>query len=193
MNPMFAEIAVLVSLLSYVFIRWPHGNRAAKLKVSEDRKNRLEVVLLVIAAVTTTLLPILWLTTSLFAFAEYPLLPIPYGAGVALAVCGLWLFHRSHVDLGGNWSVTLQVREEHKLITAGVYRRIRHPMYSAMFILGIAQALFLPNWLVGPAYFWGFGLLYLFRVKREEQMMVDQFGEEYETYRKRSGRLIPRI
>ena len=66
-------------------------------------------------------------------------------------------------------------------------------MYSAMFLLGIAQALFLPNWLVGPAYFWGFGLLYLFRVKHEERMMMDQFGSEYEEYARRTGRVVPRF
>ena len=126
MNPWYPKIAVLVSLLSFILIRWPHGNRALKVKIAEDRKNRLEVFLLLIAAVTTTLLPILWLTTSLFEFAEYPLQPIPYWSGVAAAIWGLWL-------------------------------------------------------------------LYLFRVKREEKMMVDQFGLEYEEYRKRTGRLIPRF
>jgi protein-S-isoprenylcysteine O-methyltransferase Ste14 len=51
-------------------------------------------------------------------------------------VIGLWLFYRSHADLGTNWSITLEIREQHRLITQGVYRRIRHPMYSA---LGLTQ------------------------------------------------------
>lgn len=193
MNPWYAKIAVLITLLSFILIRWPHGKRSMTSKIAENRKGRLEVFLLLIAAITTTFLPMIWLVSGVFHFAEYPLHPVPYGAGVVLAIWGLWLFHRSHVDLGTNWSVTLQVREEHKLITRGVYKRIRHPMYTSMFLLGIAQALMLPNWLVGPAYFWGFGLLYLFRIGREEQMMVDKFGAEYEAYRKQSGRLLPRL
>jgi protein-S-isoprenylcysteine O-methyltransferase Ste14 len=65
-------------------------------------------------------------------------------------------------------------------------------MYSALFLLAIAQALVLPNWIAGPSYLFGFGLLYLLRVNVEERMMLDRFGAEYEDYRRRSGRLIPK-
>lgn len=193
LNPWYGRIAVLVSLLAFILIRWPHGKRNLTVQVTDNRKDRLEVVLLIGAALGTTFLPMLWLTTSLFAFAEYPLQAVPFAAGIAFALAGLWLFHRSHVDLGLNWSVTLQVRNEHQLVTNGVYARIRHPMYSAMFLMGIAQACFLPNWLIGPAYLVTFGILYLFRVGHEERMMLDHFGEDYEAYRKRTGRVIPRF
>ena len=83
------------------------------------------------------------------------------------------------------------VREEHSLIEAGIYRRIRHPMYAAMFLLGIAQVLYLANWFAGPTYLLTFGLLYLLRVGRKERMMLDRFGSEYEAYMQRTGRLIP--
>jgi protein-S-isoprenylcysteine O-methyltransferase Ste14 len=138
-------------------------------------------------------MPLVWIATSLFAFADYPLHPVPYGLGLIVMLTGLWLFHRSHTDLGTNWSVTLQLREQHRLITTGVYSRIRHPMYTSMFLLGIAQALFLSNWLVGPAYLLSFGLLYVCRAGREERMMLDHFGAEYEEYMHRTGRLIPRL
>ncbi len=51
--------------------------------------------------------------------------------GVAMAV-GLWLFWRSHADLGESWSVTLELNADHRLVTRGVYRLVRHPMYSAI-------------------------------------------------------------
>lgn len=85
----------------------------------------------------------------------------------------------------------MQTREGHQLVTAGIYERIRHPMYAATFLLGIAHLLFVPNWIVGPAYLVTFGILYVFRVAREERMMLDRFGLEYEAYMRRSGRLIP--
>ena len=66
-------------------------------------------------------------------------------------------------------------------------------MYSSMFLLGIAQVLFLPNWIAGPAYLLSFGMLYFFRVRAEERMMLDQFGTGYEQYMQRSGRLIPPV
>ena len=193
MSPWFAKIAVLVSLLSYVAIRWPHGNRMGTVRVVEDRKGGLEVGLLVLATIGTTLVPVLWMTTKWLAFADYRLYTLPYVLGLGFMVIGLWLFYRSHGDLGTNWSVTLQVRENHRLITSGVYSTIRHPMYSSMFLLGIAQVLFLPNWVAGPAYLLSFGSLYLFRVRAEERMMLDQFGTEYEQYMRRSGRLIPPV
>jgi len=52
---------------------------------------------------------------------------------------------RTHKDLGRNWSVTLEVREQHALVTNGVYSRVRHPMYSAFWLWALAQALLLPK------------------------------------------------
>lgn len=193
MNVWFAKIAVLVGLLAYIFIRWPHGNRTGGVRVVEDRKGPLEIGLLMLATIGTTLVPLVWVTTTFFAFSDYPLSPFPYVLGLGIMVIGLWLFYRSHTDLGTNWSVTLQMREDHRLITSGVYSVIRHPMYASMFLLGIAQMLILPNWIAGPAYLLGFGMLYVFRVRAEERMMLDRFGAEYEQYMRRSGRLIPPV
>jgi protein-S-isoprenylcysteine O-methyltransferase Ste14 len=104
----------------------------------------------------------------------------------------LWIFWRSHHDLGLNWSISLEMREGHSLITQGVYRRIRHPMYTAIWLWSIAQGLMLENWLAG----WGapatFLPLYLLRTPREEQMMAEAFGDEYREYTARTGRLLPR-
>ncbi len=193
MNPWYGKSAVIVSLVVYIIIRAPHGKRSTKVAIAEDRKGGLEIGLLIGAWLGTTIVPVVWITTSLFVVAEYTLHPVPYGLGLGMMVLGLWLFYRSHTDLGTNWSVTLQTREEHSLVTTGIYSRIRHPMYSAMFALGVAQALFLPNWIVGPAYLVSFGLLYVFRVRIEERMMLDRFGTEYEEYVQRTGRLIPRL
>ena len=49
-------------------------------------------------------------------------------------------------------------------------------MYSAW---TLSQALLLPNWIAGPAALVGCGTLFAFRVRREEQMMRDAFGEDY--------------
>ena len=61
----------------------------------------------------------------------------------------LWLFWRSHADLGKNWSVSLEVRQGHQLIKHGVYRSIRHPMYASIWLWCLAQGLLLENWLAG--------------------------------------------
>jgi protein-S-isoprenylcysteine O-methyltransferase Ste14 len=109
------------------------------------------------------------------------------------ALGSLWLFWRTHKELGRNWSVSLEVRDKHELITGGVYRYVRHPMYSAFFLWAIAQFLLLPNWVAGLSGIVGFGTLYAFRVAREEQLMLEAFGEEYRAYMKRTARVLPWI
>jgi protein-S-isoprenylcysteine O-methyltransferase Ste14 len=105
----------------------------------------------------------------------------------------LWLFRRTHKDLGKNWSVTLEIKDKHKLITGGVYRYVRHPMYSAFFLWALAQLILIPNWIAGPAGFIGFGILFAFRVGREEGMMLDTFGDEYRAYSARTARIVPGV
>jgi protein-S-isoprenylcysteine O-methyltransferase Ste14 len=109
---------------------------------------------------------------------------------LAMAV---WLFWRSHADLGRNWSPSLELREGHELVTEGVYRSVRHPMYASMWLWGVAQALLLQNWIAGWVSLVMFMPLYLLRVPREERMMLDEFGEEYRAYMDRTGRVIPRL
>src|SRR6266568_943304 len=92
---------------------------------------------------------------------------------------GLWLFYRSHADLGTNWSITLEVREGHRLITQGVYRGVRHPMYSALALYSVGQALVIPNWVAGLSNLVAFAVLIALRVGAEERMMAHQFGNEY--------------
>jgi protein-S-isoprenylcysteine O-methyltransferase Ste14 len=64
-------------------------------------------------------------------------------------VTSLWLFRRSHADPGQNWSVGLEIREGHQLVTKGVYRHIRHPMYASIWLWAFAQEMLLQNWLAG--------------------------------------------
>jgi len=103
------------------------------------------------------------------------------------------LFYRSHADLGTNWSITLEVREQHRLITQGVYRRIRHPMYLALALYSIGQALVIPNWVAGPSNLIAFAILCALRVRAEERMMVEEFGDEYTAYSARTKRLSGRL
>ncbi len=79
------------------------------------------------------------------------------------------------------------------LVTGGVYRYIRHPMYASMWLWGIAQALLLWNWIAGWASLVLFLPLYVLRVPREERMMHEYFGDAYRTYMNRTARVIPHL
>jgi protein-S-isoprenylcysteine O-methyltransferase Ste14 len=192
MNPWVAKAMVLAAALVMVAIRAPHGRRSRSVKVAKSHKTSLETGLLVLAWVGF-FVPLIWVASPAFSFAEYPLRTGPFVAGVICLVIGLWLFHRSHTDLGTNWSITLEVREEHRLITQGVYRWVRHPMYSALFLYAVGQALVIPNWVAGPVNLIAFSVLFALRVRAEERMMLEGFGDEYAAYSARTKRLVPGV
>ena len=192
MNPWFAKAVVLIATIVTVMIRAPHGKRSRTVKVARSRKGPSEVFLLIVAWISF-LVPIVWIATRWLDFANFQLYPFPLITGGLLLALGLWLFHRSHADLGTNWSVTLEIRESHSLVTGGVYRRIRHPMYSALLLYGLGQALVVPNWIAGPSYAAAMLLLLPLRLGLEEELMTDRFKGEYEAYKSRTKRLIPGI
>ncbi len=137
------------------------------------------------------LLPALAVATPVFDFAAYPL-PLPLTLlGAVLAALGLWLFWRSHADLGQMWSPVLELREGHDLVTDGIYCHMRHPMYLAIFLQAIAQPMLIGNWLAGPSGFIMFFILYTARVNKEEAMMAEQFGDSWRDYAARTKRLWP--
>jgi protein-S-isoprenylcysteine O-methyltransferase Ste14 len=183
---------ILAASLALIAIRAPHGHRSRSVKVSRSFKSTPEMIVLTLAWLGF-FVPLIWVASPLFSFADYPLRLTPLVLGVGCYAAGLWLFRRSHADLGRFWSITLEVREGHRLITQGVYRRTRHPMYAAVFLYSIGQALALPNWFAGPSYLVVFGLLFAVRVGAEERMMVETFGDEYVAYRARTKRLIPGV
>jgi protein-S-isoprenylcysteine O-methyltransferase Ste14 len=157
----------------------------------------LERALVGLLSVGIVFVPAVYASTSWLDRADYRLPPEVQksagGVGVALMTLAIWLFWRSHVDLERNWSPSLQLREGHALVTEGVYRHVRHPMYASEWLRSIAQALLLQNWVAGWAGLALFTPLYVLRVPREERMMLDRFGEEYRAYMDRTGRVVPRL
>lgn len=198
------SLVYLVGFVVYVAIRGVFGGRT---KGNEKAVSRVEVMDFALMGVVTLgnmVLPLLYLFTPWLGFADYSrcevwdagceirwLGIIPWG-GAVLMLEALGLFWRAHADLGLNWSVTLEMRKDHELVERGVYRRVRHPMYAAIFLFAIAQGLLLQNWLAGWGGFVSFAVLYLVRAPREEKMMREFFGEAYSDYMKRTGRLWPR-
>jgi len=179
-------------MVAMMAIRAPHGRRSRSVTVARSHKTALETLLLVFAWIGF-LVPLIWIVSPAFSFADYSLRVGPLVAGVTCLAIGLWLLFRSHADLGTNWSVTLELRKEHRLITQGVYRTIRHPMYSALILYAIGQALVVPNWVAGFTNLIAFTLLFALRVRAEEKMMTDQFGDEYAAYSARTKRLVPGV
>lgn len=113
--------------------------------------------------------------------------------GLPCAILGIALLHATHRALGRNWSGKLEIADGHRLIVSGPYRHMRHPMYTALFCIASAHSLLSANWIVAIANIGAVTAMYLARVADEEQMLIDQFGEEYRAYMRRTGRLFPKL
>ena len=187
------NIVFLIGFIAYVVIRGIYGSRAKNNEKAVSRADWLDRAVMVIVFMGCLLLPVVYLFTPWLAFADYHLPAFIPWFGAAVMVVALWLFWRSHADLGQNWSVTLELRKGHQLVKHGVYRSIRHPMYASILLFGLGQGLLLQNWLAGWSAFLTFALMYFVRTPREEHMMCEFFGQEYRDYMRRTGRVFPLI
>jgi protein-S-isoprenylcysteine O-methyltransferase Ste14 len=191
MTKSIAAFIWIGGLIGWYIIRHPFQRRARDHAVKSSLLDNREWALLCAATMGLFVIPGVYSVTGVPASWDRPFSPTLAWLALAPLFGALWLFRRSHRDLGRNWSVTLKLREQHELVKHGVYRLIRHPMYLSFFLLGIAQFLLIPNWLAGTAGLVGAGLLFGFRAFREEQMMIDIFGEQYRLYMRETKRIIP--
>jgi protein-S-isoprenylcysteine O-methyltransferase Ste14 len=114
------------------------------------------------------------------------------GVGAGLGILSLPLLVWVHNTLREYWSGNLQLKDNHLLITQGPYRWVRHPMYAVLMLCFIGLSL--------ASAAWPFLLLavvtipFFYRVSsKEEEMMIEQFGDEYGEYKKRAGRFLPQL
>jgi len=193
MNPWIGKTTFLLGMVIFVAIRVPHDKRSKETKIAESRKGALEATLLALMGIGGFVFPFIYILSPFFPFADYALRLLPLLGGIVCLGSSFWLFHRSHADLGTNWSNSLEIRENHQLIVSGVYKSIRHPMYAAIFVYALAQALLLSNWMGGPGCLVAFVLMLVFRLRPEERMMLEKFGQPYQDYVAKTKRLIPGI
>jgi protein-S-isoprenylcysteine O-methyltransferase Ste14 len=106
---------------------------------------------------------------------------------IARTVLKVWVMR----TLGRHWSVRVELRDDHRLITAGPYRFLRHPAYLSN-LLGIAGMSLVPNAYISLCLgFCAMALLIAQRVPQEERALAERFGGEYAAYRRRTSALIP--
>jgi protein-S-isoprenylcysteine O-methyltransferase Ste14 len=193
MTAAVGEVIWFTGLVAWYVIRYPYERRAKKVGVIESLFGRGDASLLIIAFVGWWIVPLVYALTGFPKSLDRPAIPAIAWLGVVTLCAALFLFYRSHSDLGRNWSISLEIRKDHRIVTTGVYRLVRHPMYSSFFLLALAQMLLLPNWFAGAAGLVGIGALYGYRVRQEEQMMLERFGDDYRRYMAHTKRLIPWI
>ena len=103
--------------------------------------------------------------------------------GLSIAIVAAWTLKRFYAS-------TLVTREDHQLVTHGVYRLARHPLYLGVLIAIMGVPVYAPS-------LYGFLILsllipiFLLRIKMEEDILIEHFGDEYQAYRKVTKKLIP--
>ena len=187
------EIVFWGAIITEMAIRAPISKKQRKESKSEQRVTIQEKTLLGLLFLAMFFLPLFYSATTWLDFANYSLPNWAGWIGVILILLALLVFWRSHADLGLNWSPSLEIRTEHKLITNGIFGYIRHPMYASQWIWVIAQPLLLQNWIAGFLNLFVFIAFYFLRVRAEEKMMLDTFGSEYREYMNRTGTVFPKI
>lgn len=191
------EAIYLLGWVAAEVIRFPHRQRMKRSfrehSTADSRIGAPEFIFDVTAYFGTQVLPLVCIFTRWFSFADYSLPPAAGWAGVVLFAACIGLLWRAHADLGRNWSASIELQQGHTLITRGIYASVRHPIYAALWLWSLAQPLLIQNWIGGLAGLVTYALLYFTRVPREEQMLLDRFGEEYRTYMRKTGRVLPRL
>ena len=112
--------------------------------------------------------------------------------GTALTFAGLAFAIWARMTLGGNWSGTITVKQDHQLVRTGPYRMVRHPIYSGILLAMFGTALFFGE-LRGLI---GFAIAFIAwwsKSRTEEQFMLEVFGDQYSRYRSEVKALIPAV
>ncbi len=193
MSEIIFKIIFIVLFIIYILIRVPFDKKykqQEKIRVVNSTK---EKSLLFLMALGLLLMPLLWIFTP---FLERFRIDFPLWVrliGIAVSIGSLFYFQWIHKTLGDNWSPTLEIRKGHQLIKTGPYKTIRHPMYTQIWLWTIAQVFIISNWVAGFSGIIVWAILYFSRVSSEENMLKENFGDEYAEYMKQTGRVFPKL
>jgi len=188
------RILFIVIYIVFAGIRIPYRAKSAGREPEKKVRNSKWVELLMTIGILgyfTTL--ILWVL-----FIPIPLVPqilLPFWVrwtGIILAVVMVPYLLWIHRTLGKQYAAELAIQSGHSVISVGPYSRVRHPMYTVFIVFSIALAFTTSDLLI---IFFAFLLSIPFPwvARQEEQMLIEQFGDEYLQYMERTGRFFPKL
>jgi protein-S-isoprenylcysteine O-methyltransferase len=157
--------------------------------VNKDRFSLAAIVVAVGASVTASV----WCAAHL-AFAKLPdgdLGAVRFAAGITLMWLGIGFRQWAVATLGKFFRTRVVVQNDHQLVTAGPYRRLRNPSYTGVMITVLGQGLIMGNWVALLVLVGGVLAALAWRMEVESRALREHFGASYEAYEKRSWALIP--
>lgn len=110
--------------------------------------------------------------------------------GVAIAIIATVLVFTTHRLLGAQYSAKQEIQKDHLLISEGIYGKIRHPMYTGFNLFSLAVAMISANILL-IIFAILVALPFPWMAMKEEEMLIEQFGDKYQDYMNRTGRFFP--
>lgn len=113
-------------------------------------------------------------------------------AGFVATLVGLGIATWARIHLGRNWSDKVVIQAGHQLIRTGPYARLRHPIYTGVLLGVLGTAVVLGEWRGVIA----FVLLltnYAIKARKEDRVLAESFGEQFQEHRRRAGFLLPRF
>jgi protein-S-isoprenylcysteine O-methyltransferase Ste14 len=150
------------------------------------------VLRLVVLAVTFALL--FWPQAGVGILSRRFAPPIPVLAviGFALALAGLAVALWARLHLGQYWSDKVVLKFDHQLIRTGPYAYLRHPIYSGVLLGVLGTALVLGQWR-GLVAFVILLINYSIKARKEEQILLGRFSDEFREHQSCAGFLFPRF
>jgi len=116
-----------------------------------------------------------------------------FGIGMVIFVIGLLIRIHSILTLKQYFTYSVATVENHKIITTGLYKFIRHPGYLGQIIVFLGISISISNWISILFMMIPVSIGYLYRINIEENFLSEQLGEDYQFYRERTKKIIPML
>jgi protein-S-isoprenylcysteine O-methyltransferase Ste14 len=202
----FFKIAFFIVFFSFAYVMTAYTkkakarteDKATRIKLHDQHEVPLLLRLRQIFGIPFYLGVLVW--TFAPRFMAWSALALPTWirwAGLALGIFAIFINAWSHRTLsrrlGEDFDPALRLLQVPALVKEGPYARLRHPIYLAFFLMQVAVLLLTSNWFIGLC---GIAIIIsviAIRVPEEERRLVDQFGDEYREYMKRTWRYFPRL
>ncbi len=194
-NEIVYQIALATLIVSFLAVRMYYHRKAGTLgeSISEDANKAIPFLRRVLGVPWVIGMFLYVFAPTWMAWAALPLPDEIRWLGIALSAVTILLLLWIHRALDRNFSTVARLHDHQTLITAGPYRWIRHPMYPTLWLFSLAAFLISANWFIGLPPLGIVTFIMLTRPPKEEEQLIEKFGDAYREYMKRTGRFLPKL